>query len=472
MEVVMIPNSQRMPALLLLPLLLLFALSSFAQSRQGRFPADELVCRLIPGVTIDSLNAAFGTTVQGHLAQTDCYLLNVPVGQDPEILAETILGSALVTYCSPNFYLSVPEGLQRSSPFVDQEAVGSFELQPAATVLELPEVYSISTGVDVNIALIDGGVNFDHPLFADYTGEMTSEWDYIGGDALAVDEPGGWCSGHGTLIAGVIRLVAPRANIHVYRVLDTTGTGDGYHIGEAVLQAMEDGCRVINLSLGMVGLHDALDDALKAAHQNGVFLVASAGNDNSDMGVTFPFPASRTYCETVASLDSLNLKADFSNFGVKIDICAPGTQVYGPYLDTSYVWWDGTSFSVPFITAAAALLIAQRPTLTVDQLVEVLGQSATNVDSLNPEYVGMLGAGMIDLLNALESARIRVNGDVNADGTLDIADLTSLVAYSFKSGDEVSVWADANCDNGIDIADICALVNYFFRQVSTTCMSF
>lgn len=471
MEVLMFPKSHRIPVLLL-ALLLLLATVTFAQSKQGKFAADELVCRLAPGVTIDSLNTLFGTSVKGHLQQTDCYLLNIPTGQDPETLADLILGSALVTYCSPNFYLSIPEGLQRSSPFVDQEAIGTFELQPAASTLDLPEVYTLSTGVDVKVALIDGGVNFDHPVFADYDGDLVSAWDYVDDDAIATDEPGGWCSGHGTLVAGVIRLVAPDADIYVYRVLDTTGLGDGYHIAAAVLQAIDDGCKVINLSLGMIGIHDALDDALKAAHQDGVYIVASAGNDDTDIGATFPFPASRTYCHTVAALDSVNAKADFSNYGVKVDICAPGTQIYGPYLDSSYVWWDGTSFAAPFVSGGAAVIIGQRPSVTVDQLADIMGRTADNIDALNPDYIGMLGNGLVNVADALLTAQTLLNGDVNADGSLDIADLVNLVAFCFKDGEPVSAWADANCDNSIDIADICALVAYFYKESSTTCMSF
>ena len=469
----MFPKSHRIPVLLLAcALWLSSSVVSFAQPGQGKYAADELVCRLAPGVTIDSLNAVFGTSVKGHLQQTDCYLLNVPNGQDPEVLASTILGSSLVTYCSPNFYLSVPEGLQRSSPFVDVQAIGTYELQPAATALDLPEVYTLSTGVDVRVALIDGGVNFDHPAFGDYGGDLVSSWDYVDGDALASDESGGWCSGHGTLIAGVIRLVAPDADIYVYRVLDTAGIGDGYHIAEAVLRAMDDGCKIINLSLGMVGIHDALDDALKAAHQSGVYIVASAGNDNSDLGATFPFPASRMYAQAVAAVDSANIKADFSNYGVKVNICAPGTQIYGPYLDTSFAWWDGTSFAAPFVSGAAALIIAQRPTVTVDQIADIIGQSADNVDTLNPGYTGLLGDGAVDIAAALHSAQTLLNGDVNADGSLDIADLVYLVEFCFDGGDPASVWADANCDSSIDIADICALVAYFFKDSNTTCMNF
>jgi len=148
--------------------------------------------------------------------------------------------------------------------------------------------------------------------------------DYIDNDSIANDEPGGPGSGHGTFIAGVINLVAPGARIHAYRVLDTLGSGDGFSIALAALRAMDDGCRVINLSLGMLGKHEALDDALRYLRGQEIMIVGAAGNSATSIDSLFPFPASEWYTEAIAALDTINLKADFSNYGGRIDYCAPG----------------------------------------------------------------------------------------------------------------------------------------------------
>lgn len=74
-----------------------------------------------------------------------------------------------------------------------------------------------------------------------------------------------------------------------------------------------------------------------------------ASNDSTEADLVFPFPAHKVSCIAVAALDSLNIKADFSNYGDKVDICAPGTRIYSTFLDTSYAWWDGTSFAAPFV---------------------------------------------------------------------------------------------------------------------------
>ena len=449
-------------ALLTTGILLLLTAGATAGGGPGHHAPDEVVCKMEPGYSIDSVNSLFGTSVKGHMSRTDCWLLNIPGGQNAESLAVAISKSPMVAYCGANYYLAAPEGLQRSSAFVDQQMAGDFEEQPASATLQLPTVHTLATGSGVRVGLIDGGVNFDHPEFAQYSGQLVSRWDYIDGDSLAVDEPGGSCSGHGTLVAGIIRLMAADADIYVYRVLDTAGQGDGYSIAEAVLQAAEDSCSVINLSLGMVGMHPALDDALKLLRHGPITVVASAGNDSTDLGVVFPFPASRTYCQTVAALDSTNQKADFSNYGLKVNVCAPGTWIYGPFLDTSYAWWDGTSFAAPFVSGMAALLYSARPGLTRAQADSAICQSATNVDSINPGFEGLLGAGLIDPVAAVNMVQSGVNGDANGDGVIDISDLVHLVDYMFLGSGTLGAWADGDGNDEIDITDLILLVEFIF----------
>ena len=153
------------------------------------------------------------------------------------------------------------------------------------------------------MGVIDAGVNLTHPLLA---GTTSPGLDYVDGDSLANDEPGGMASGHGSFVAGVVKLVAPDAQIVPYRVLNPDGRGNGYTIAEAVLQAVEDGCKVINISMVMAGQHGSLDFAIEYAKNNNVMVIAAAGNDsiNTDL-----FPAKDSYTISVAALDTLNHKA-------------------------------------------------------------------------------------------------------------------------------------------------------------------
>jgi hypothetical protein len=435
-----------------------------------RFKPNELICKLLPGYSIDSLNLEFGTTVKSHQPITDCYLLIIPGGADAESLAIEIANSEGVIFCNPNFYLSAPEGLQSSSPFLDQNFSSDITTQLSATTLSLTAAQTVSTGEGVKIALLDAGVDFDHPELDRTPGLVVPRWDYIDDDIDPTDVPGGAMSGHGTFIAGLLKLVAPNADVMVYRVLDSSGMGDGYSIADAVLRAVADSCRIISLSLGMVGFHDALDEALKLAHQNNVLVVTSAGNDSTDLGSIFPFPAERTYCLAVAAVDSADLKADFSNFGVKIDLCAPGTMVYGPYPGSIYAWWNGTSFAVPFVAGVAALVLQVHPDYTIDQVDTALLASARNIDSLNPDYVGLLGAGMIDPLAALGYPSIPPLGDLTGDGVSDLSDLSMMIAFLI-AGLETAPGpsGDLDCSGRIDLTDLSILIAHVTMGQSLSC---
>lgn len=454
-------------------LLLAMITSLNAQSGNGRgeYRQGELVCRMQQGYSISIVNDLFGTIIKGHLPQTDCYLLIVPQNQDAESLAVEISARPEVLYCGLNHFLDAPEPFQRSQPFLDEQLTGDFDLQLAATTLNLPTVHSMATGQGVKVAILDGGANLAHPLFATMPGELISRYDYIDADSIANDEPGGASSGHGTFVAGSLMLVAPGASLYVYRVLDTTGRGTGYDISAAVLQAVDDDCRIINLSLGMTGIDDALDDALRQARMEGVLVVASAGNDSTDLSSLFPFPASRTYCLAVAALDSVNQKADFSNYGLRIDYCAPGTSIYSPFLNESYAWWDGTSFSAPMVAGCAALLLSLDSSLTPDQVDTLLMQSAFNVDLLNPGLEGLLGHGLVQPLQAISELTFFVPGDANDDGDVDVADAVFLINLIFKNGSLPAhpAAADANCDLRINVGDAVYLIRFIYVSGPSPC---
>lgn len=457
--------------LLLATLLAGAGIGAGGDPQQGEYKPEELVCKMMPGFSIDVINNAYGTTVRNHQPETDCYLLTTPPGADAESLAVVINTHPGVEYCGANYYLDAPEPLQRSSAFLDLECVGTFPDAEASATLNLATVQDITLGTDIKIAVIDGGVNLTHPVFADKSAGLYSGWDYIDGDSVANDEPGGSGSGHGTFVAGIVKTVSPDADIYAYRVLDTTGRGNGYDIASAILRAIDDGCRVINLSLGMIGKHDALDDALRYAEWMDIVVVAAAGNDSTCQCNLIPFPATKNYCLAVAALDTLNRLADFSNYGEKIDLCAPGTGIYSSFTDTLFAWWDGTSFSAPFVTGLVALMYSVSPDLTWESIHNILCETAVNIDSVNPGFEGTLGCGMVDMVAALQTASSFMCGDANASGNVDIADAVHIINYIFKHG-AASIpvsRSDANGDGNVNIGDAVYIVRFVFFSGPAPC---
>ncbi len=455
---------------LLLILLLFISASSFSFKGQGEYKPDEIICEMLPGYSIDIVNDLFGTTIKGFQAQTDCYLLATHPGQNPESLAVAISALPEVLYCGVNYYLSAPEAFQRSQPFLEEQDIITFCSQPIALAFELPEVYNIADGSDIRVAVVDGGVNLTHQVFTEYQGVYYG-WDYIDNDQIANDEPGGSCSGHGTFVTGVIKLVAPASEIYCYRVLDTAGLGNGFDVADAILRAVDNGCRIVNLSLGMDGIHDAVDEAIKYAERNNVIVTAAAGNDAIGTNLDFPFPASREYCIAVAALDSLNLLADFSNYGLKVDLCAPGTGILAPFLGSYYAWWNGTSFSTPFVSGQAALVFSLNPLLTGNEAEDILEESAVNIDELNPEYAGLLGHGLIDIMASVEAIGQNILGDFNLSGTIDLLDIVYLINYIYKDGPAPYpiLSADVDCSGSNNILDVVYLINYIYKQGPPPC---
>jgi subtilisin family serine protease len=445
--------------LIVAALSLVAAGSANAANREGgEYVPEQVVCGTIVPSYIDSINAQYGTTVISYQPQLGCYLLQTPPGLNADSLATIISTSPLVLYSTPNYYTDAPEPVQGSQPFID--AVPSTEKytgQTAGTQLQLASTQAISTGANVRVGVIDVGVSLSHPALGNTT--MTG-FDYIDGGP-ANDPAGGAASGHGTFVAGIIHLVAPQAQIVSYRVMDTSGRGTGFTVAEAILQAVADSCKVINLSMVMTGKNGSADAAIEYAKNNNVMVVAAAGNDSTNVE---RFPGSDSYVLGVAAVDSALRKTSFSNYNGKVDLCAPGKDIYAPFLDSSYAYWNGTSFSTPFVAGIAAVILSRRPAMQWSELFNSMTKTAINIDTLNPSFAGHLGDGMVNPTAALEQLGI-ICGDIDQDAVgPDVADLTRLIDYLYISLTPLPLpgLADVDGQMGIDISDLSRLIDRLF----------
>lgn len=433
-----------------------------ADNSSDEFVEYELVCQVFDSAYIEIINSTYNTTTIEYLSHIECFHLMTAQGVDAESLGVVIEADTNVLYCDANYLLNAPEAVQGSQPFIDD--VGTAEAvysQPASLSLSLPSIHTSTTGAGIKVAVIDVGINNTHPLLNNVIG---SGFDFVDEDTIAFDESGGGSSGHGTFVAGILNLVAPNAEIMPYRVLDTSGRGDGYSIAEAIVRAVLDGCKVINLSMIMGGKHSAMDVAIEFAKDNDVVIVCSAGNDSTDID---RFPASDSYTLSVTAVDPANVKADFSNFGSKIDVCAPGTAIYSSYADTSYAWWNGTSFAAPFVAGQIALMFERNPSASWNLIVNAVQDNAIDIDSLNTLYSGQLGFGLIDIEASINSIQINC-GDLNGDAIDgDMLDLIYLVDYLFRNGPPPIVMSMANVNGigtSVDILDLLYIVSYLFQS--------
>ncbi|WP_439028505.1 S8 family serine peptidase [Haloarchaeobius sp. DT45] len=222
------------------------------------------------------------------------------------------------------------------------------------------------TGGSVHVAVVDTGIDSDHP---DLQANLGSGKSYIRCLPCGVDNA---CTetwdddvGHGTHVAGTIAAVAndrgvvgvaPSVTLHAVKVLNCEGWGFYWDIGRGIKYAARQGWDVVNLSIGGAD-SSFIRDAVEFAASKGVVLVGAAGNDGpcSDC-VTYP----AAYPEVigVSATDSEDGLADFSATGSGVDFAAPGVRVHSTVAGGGYGYYNGTSMACPHVTGAMAVLLA------------------------------------------------------------------------------------------------------------------
>jgi thermitase len=223
-------------------------------------------------------------------------------------------------------------------------------------------------GQGVKVAVIDTGIDLNHPAFAGRLAPL-SEWkDYVDGDATPQEtgttKDRGY--GHGTGVAGIILQVAPKVTILPLRVLDSNGSGDLDNVVLAIDWAVAHGADVINLSLGSAQSQKSLTTQLAYAASQKVYVVSSAGNDGLLDGITFP--AAQTYGDGlgfmfgIGSVNSDDILSSFTNYGAQLWGIAPGESIFSAFPGDRVASFTGTSFASPLYAGALALGLAELPT--------------------------------------------------------------------------------------------------------------
>jgi subtilisin family serine protease len=201
--------------------------------------------------------------------------------------------------------------------------------------------------------------------------------------------------GHGTMVAGVIHLVAPTALIMPLKAFRADGTGYLSDILRAVYYGVQNQANVINMSFDFTSYSQEMATAINYANQNNAICVASAGNDGQQEQV---YPASLTYVMDVASTSDLDTRSTFSNYGSYVWVTAPGEGIVSTYPFGTYSAGWGTSFSAPFVSGGAALLSALNPGVKQSS-------AAAAIAHAQPLNGSGLGNGRLDLYLALGSVQ-------------------------------------------------------------------
>lgn len=232
-----------------------------------------------------------------------------------------------------------------------------------------------ATGTGIAVAVVDSGVDATHPAVGAVDRAIALRWDPEAEVAVSAEGPHDDLFGHGTACAGIIRRVAPGAALWSVRVLGSKLTGKGTVFAAGLRWAIEQGARVVNLSLSTgkqdyFGLfHEIADEAAFA----GTVLVCATNN------VPAPtYPAQFSSVISVAAHDGRDPFCLDTNPAPPTDFGAPGIDVEVPWLSGGTIVATGNSFAAPHVTGLVARLLSKHPHLTPYEVKTVLRAVASN----------------------------------------------------------------------------------------------
>jgi len=400
---------------------------------------------------IDSITQKFGAVkikkqLTGVKSKKHIYIIQFPKGTDINKVIDECLRTGDVEYAEPD-YSGSGGGTQGITPndqyYFRQWGLkndGTFSLSPsvAGADIDMENAWSIEQGdSNIIVGVLDSGNKSDHPEFSgriwtnynevpnngiddDNNGYIddVQGWDFVNSDNNPADD-----HGHGTNVTGIIGAngnnstgyagVNWNCKLMILKGLDNTNSGQYSRWAEAIYYAVDNGARVINMSLGGMYTSTTLQKAVTYALNNNVVVVACMMNTNSN---TVYYPAGYTGVIAVGSTNSNDTRSkpffwsstSGSNYGNHISVVAPGNYIYGLNYqsNTNYSsYWGGTSQATPLVSGLASLLLAQDTNRTPAQIKSIIemnaedqvGDSSEDTPGWDPYY----GYGRVNAFRAL-----------------------------------------------------------------------
>ena len=263
-----------------------------------------------------------------------------------------------------------------------------------------------NTGDPVKVGVIDTGISSKHS-------DLKTN---IKGGVNTIQPAKSWNddNGHGSHVAGTIGALkntigvvgaAPDVDLYAIKVLGANGSGFLSDVIEGLGWAVTNGMQVVNMSLGTASDVQSLHDAITAAYNAGLVVVAAAGNSGGAVG----YPASYPEVIAVSATDSNNNLASFSSRGPEVDLAAPGVSIYSTYKGTGYATLSGTSMASPHVAGTAALVL-NTPIGSYDadadgawdptEVKQKLQDRATDLGTVG--FDNLFGAGLMNAFSAVQ----------------------------------------------------------------------
>ncbi|MCL5438805.1 MAG: S8 family peptidase [Patescibacteria group bacterium] len=347
-------------AILLLPILL-FIIKSPVFSASSSFKAvlkpDRIIVKFRPATPENLQNTlikSFGAFKEERLKLTDALVVKIPEGRSYEF-ANKFIQSNIVEYAEPDFVATKLE--TPNDPYYPNQ----WGLKKIQAEYAWNSTHGLST---INVAIVDTGIDSVHP-------DLSTK---IAGRANFTSDPDIDGDGHGTHVAGITASITNNSlgvagvgydtRLLSVKVLDNTGSGYYSWVANGIIWAADNNAKVINLSLGGTSSSRTLQDAVNYAWNKGVVVVAAAGNNNSKQRF---YPAYYSNIIATAATDQNDSKASFSNYGLWVDVAAPGVSIVSTYKG-DYTYLSGTSMAAPFVSGLAGLVFGLHTNWTNSQV--------------------------------------------------------------------------------------------------------
>jgi minor extracellular protease Epr len=346
------------------------------------FFASIFMLLLIPAIDAKPVIIGFNEKIDQNIIRehgianfTQHNIINAISADVPESVSEKLKKNLKIKYIEEDAQVQIA-GKPTQPPQPPQQITWGIARVKA------PEAWNNSTGKNVKIAVLDSGISNSHP-------DLTVSG---GINLVGKSKNNKWNddNGHGTHVAGIIATrnntigvvgVAPDAQLYAVKVLDAYGSGYISDVIEGIDWAVQNNMDVVSMSLGTATYSQALNDTTVNAYNSGVILVAAAGNSGDGNLSTDDvlYPAKFDSVIAVSAIDYNNIEPVWSADGAKVELAAPGVNIYSTWLNGGYANASGTSMAAPFVSGVAALVKGKNLSMTPQGIREALDYNAVEL---------------------------------------------------------------------------------------------
>ncbi len=400
-------------------------------STQSAFQETSLESAYKIQSQINSLNQKIGalsvTPLSSNSKWQTHYVVTLKQGSDiNQAIQDLKQQSSIIKAVQPNYYMH-SFSVTPNDPYYSS-------LQWNLQKIDMPDAWGITEGsTNVTVAVIDSGIDYNNPDFAGTN--IIKGKNFITGTMDPMDD-----FGHGTHVAGIIAASSNnnlgisgidwKVKLLAIKVIDSSGQGSTSNVIAGIQQAVADGANIINLSLGEgsdaspnpCSSDQVLQDTINTAAQAGILVIAAAGNGTYNQQTNQVVlsnsanvsPASCNNVLTVGATSKTDSRASYSDYGSNVVISAPGGDISSTLnaadgilslkasqcsptgevcpanlvYKTNYLFSQGTSMAAPHVAGVAALLLANNPSLSIQQIRNCLVNNADPVNTSSQYPIG------------------------------------------------------------------------------------